>query len=116
MQASCEEILSVLRKWLNERSPVLVSFWFSSATGSLTGFVIKAAEDAIVVAEPKSDKDAAPDTLIAIPLAHALGFAFADPAEAISPEHRKALESEIESMVMIFLANRERIAISTLPN
>jgi hypothetical protein len=105
----------VLRKWLNERSPVRVSFWFSSATGSLSGLVVKAAEDAIVVSEPKSDKDAAPDTLIAIPLAYVLGFAFADPAEATSPEHRKVLESEMESIVMIFLGNSERIAISVLP-
>jgi hypothetical protein len=115
MQSSREEILSVLRKWLNERSPVRVFFWFSAATGTLTGFVIKAAEDAIVVSQPESDEDTAPGTLMALPLARAIGFAFADAGEAISPEHRELLESEMESTVMVFLMGGERFAIAALP-
>lgn len=115
MQASREEILSVLRKWLNERSPVRVSFWLSAATGSLTGFVIKAAEDAIVVSQPESDEGTAPGTLMAISLAHAAGFAFADPEEAVSPAHRELLKLEIESIVMVFLPTGERLAIAALP-
>jgi hypothetical protein len=116
MQASREEILSVLRKWPNEQSPVRVSFWFSSATGSLTGFVNKAEKDAIVVSQPETDEDTAPGTLMAIPLGHATGFAFADPGEATSPEHRTVLESEMESMVMISFITGERLAIAVLPN
>jgi hypothetical protein len=115
MQASREEILSVLRKWLNERSPVCVFFWFSAAIGTLTGFIIKAAEDAIVVSQPEADEDAAPGTLMAISLAHAIGFAFSDPGEAISPAHRELLESAMESTVMVFLVTGERFAIAALP-
>jgi len=115
MQASREEILSVLRKWLEDRSAVRVLFWFSSATGPLTGLVIKAAEDAIVVSQPEVDEDTPSGTLMAISLAHANGFAFADPAEAVSAEHRKLLESEMESTIMIFLITGERFAIAALP-
>ena len=115
MQASREEILSVLKKWLNERSPVRVVFWFSAATGSFTGVVTKAAEDAIVVSQAKADEETAAGTLMAIPLAHAVGFAFADPGEAISPAHRELLESEMESTVMVFLVTGERFAIAALP-
>jgi hypothetical protein len=92
-----------------------VFFWFLPATGSLTGFVIKAAEDAIVVSQPEADEDTAPGTLMAISLEHAIGFAFADPRESVSPEHRKALESEMESSVMIFFGTGERVAIAALP-
>jgi hypothetical protein len=92
-----------------------VSFWFSSATGSLTGIVVKAAEDAIVVSQPEADENTAPGTLMAISLAHATGFAFADPREAVSSAHREFLESEMESTVMVFLATGERFAIAVLP-
>ncbi len=115
MQASGEEILSVLRKWLIDRSPVRVDFWFSSAKGSLTGFVVKAAADAIVVSQSEADEHTTPGTLMAISLARATGFAFADSREAISLEHRKLLASEMESVVMVFLSAGERFAISVLP-
>jgi hypothetical protein len=92
-----------------------VAFWFSSATGSLTGLVIKAAEDAIIVSQPEGHEDTPPGTLMAISLEHATGFAFADPREGVSPEHRKLLESEMESTVMVFLKTGERFAISVLP-
>jgi hypothetical protein len=52
---------------------------------------------------------------MAISLEHATGFAFADPREGVSPEHRKLLESEMESTVMVFLKTGERFAISVLP-
>ncbi len=115
MQASREEILSVLRKWLNERSPVRLYFWFSSGVGSLTGFVIKAAEDTIVVSQPEADESTAPGTLMAISLAGATGFAFADLGEGVSPAHRELLRSEMESTVMVFLKTGERFAIAVLP-
>ena len=63
------------RRPLHRPRTLLVFFSY----GSLTGLVIKAAEDAIVVSQPESDEDTPPGTLMAISLAHANGFAFADP-------------------------------------
>jgi len=83
----------------------------------MAGFVIKAAGDAIVVVSQleADERTASGASMMAISLSQATGFAFADPREGVSPEHRELLASEMESTVMVFLMNGDRFAVSVPP-
>jgi hypothetical protein len=115
MDVSEEDALSVLRKWLDERSPV--RFQFDSPPifkGIFTGIVIELSEREILLGPSGYSGEANPRAVFSISLSTPHYFKFKDPREATTHEDRKELEATMTFMVVIHFVGGGRCLLYEL--
>jgi hypothetical protein len=108
MESSEEEALSVLRKWLEERSTVRLQFESFKFKGIFTGIVIKVSEQEVMIGPSDFSYDVTPQAVFSISLTAPHRFEFKDSRDAINDEDRKDLEATMTFMVVILFSSGDR--------